>query len=302
MKKTVLSISLLALSLVSTQSFAFDFDAYKSTVDNMSKAKGLVELKISAFEESEVRAFREITGSDLSPVSVSGSTYLTDAEGKVLISPSGNFYVDKNGVKPIIGALAASALGEGTVDKFPSHALPEGVSKTADLYVFTDPTCGYCRKVDEEVQSYLGSGVVVHYIPYPRGGLSPQNPGYQMLSNALCSSDDKEKQAIAYHEITMNIDAGKYNKPGNADCAKLVETGYKLGGKIGVTGTPLLHLIPVKGDAVTVPGYSPVKTLLAGAGITYKEPAKETLQKTPSQSGGNESKTQSTEENKESSE
>ncbi len=42
------------------------------------------------------------------------------------------------------------------------------------ITVFTDITCGYCLKLHRELEDYLGEGITVRYLAYPRNGLQNQ--------------------------------------------------------------------------------------------------------------------------------
>ena len=38
------------------------------------------------------------------------------------------------------------------------------------INVFTDPTCGYCRKLHNEMKDYNNAGITVRYLAFPRAG------------------------------------------------------------------------------------------------------------------------------------
>ena len=40
----------------------------------------------------------------------------------------------------------------------------------AEVYVFTDISCGFCRKLHRHIDEYNAEGVTVHYLAFPRGG------------------------------------------------------------------------------------------------------------------------------------
>lgn len=42
------------------------------------------------------------------------------------------------------------------------------------ITVFTDITCGYCRKLHEQMKDYNALGITVRYLAFPRQGLSSQ--------------------------------------------------------------------------------------------------------------------------------
>jgi len=40
------------------------------------------------------------------------------------------------------------------------------------ITVFTDSTCGYCRKLHKEIDGFLAEGISVRYMAFPRGGVN----------------------------------------------------------------------------------------------------------------------------------
>jgi thiol:disulfide interchange protein DsbC len=225
-----------------------------------SLRKHLVRVDNSAPE------FVEQYGGDLVPVILTGKRFMSNKEGTYLLQPQTTFMITDNGLKNTSEALMEIELASST--KWPSLPLPEGIAKTGDLYVFTDPTCGYCTKVDEEVEQYLTSGVQVHYIPYPRAGVSNlEQPGFSRWAAAACS----DEPAKAYHEIALGT-LDKYEAPINinAPCIDIVKDGYAYGQLLGLTGTPYLFAKSVSGTVVATPGYMPAEQLGPQIGIVIK--------------------------------
>lgn len=114
------------------------------------------------------------------------------------------------------------------------------------VHVFTDPSCGYCRKLHNEMKDYLKAGITVRYLAYPRAGVSSET-GLQM-QHIWCA---KDKQGA--------MDNAKEDKNvAKAMCQNPVASHYELGQFIGVTGTPAV-IMP---DGQLVPGYMPVAAML----------------------------------------
>lgn len=63
---------------------------------------------------------------------------------------------------------------------------PESEAR-AELYVFTDIDCGYCRKLHRNMDALNEMGIQVNYLSFPRGG--PGSQGYQKAVNAWCADD-----------------------------------------------------------------------------------------------------------------
>lgn len=120
----------------------------------------------------------------------------------------------------------------------------------AVLNIFTDTSCPYCKKLHAEVPNLQAAGISVHYLPFPRGG--SRGPGYATLKQVWCASDRAEAMNIAKGFGQGDLPAG--------DCAnaELVDKGYALGNRAGVTGTPALY----KSNGEIIQGYVPYQELI----------------------------------------
>lgn len=113
--------------------------------------------------------------------------------------------------------------------------------------VFTDPSCGYCRKLHSEMQDYNNAGITVRYLAFPRGGLGSET--YLQMQHIWCSKDSRGAMDMAKD--------GDSVKP--AMCANPVKAQYELGQSFGISGTPAIVLPSGR----LIPGYQPAKALLA---------------------------------------
>jgi thiol:disulfide interchange protein DsbC len=127
---------------------------------------------------------------------------------------------------------------------------PASDTEKAQLTVFTDTSCPYCKKLHEEVDYLQEAGITVRYLPYPRGG--QRGPGYETLKQVWCAEDKKTAM-----DIGKGISLGEL-APGNCEAAEFVDRGYEIGNRVGVTGTPALYL--ESGEAIT--GYVPYAELI----------------------------------------
>jgi thiol:disulfide interchange protein DsbC len=129
---------------------------------------------------------------------------------------------------------------------FPAVSNEKGV-----LNVFTDVTCGYCKKLHEEVHFLQDAGITVRYLPFPRGG--SRGPGYTGLKQVWCAEDKQLAMSIA-----KGTESGEL---GNADCLQgdMVDRGFDLGNALGVAGTPALYF----GDGEKINGYMPHERLIS---------------------------------------
>lgn len=114
-----------------------------------------------------------------------------------------------------------------------------------EVIIFTDVDCGYCRKLHEQMTQYNDLGIAVHYMMYPRSGVG--SPSYDKAVSVWCSADQK----------TAMTEAKQGSDPVKRECDNPVESQYRLGQKIGMTGTPAI----VTRDGTLIPGYVPPEAL-----------------------------------------
>ena len=113
--------------------------------------------------------------------------------------------------------------------------------------IFTDIDCGYCRKLHTEISEYNKLGISINYAAFPRSGL--QSESYSKIVGAWCSNDPKKTLTALKQGKNINI----------SDCDDHpVEKHYRLGRKIGVTGTPAI----ISDRGQLIPGYVPAEELL----------------------------------------
>jgi len=115
------------------------------------------------------------------------------------------------------------------------------------IHVFTDTSCGYCRKLHNEMADLNKAGITVRYLAFPRGGI--QSATYDELQSIWCSKDAKQALTDAKN--------GKAVK--QASCKNNVAQQYELGQSFGISGTPAL-ILP---DGRLIPGYQPAAALVA---------------------------------------
>lgn len=245
----------------SQQAFQHAATAFKASSPQLASASFTIDDQLVGY-------FQQQSRSSYVPLAVNGSPFVTDSEGKALNKPEGLYFVTGNGLESAQSIINDYRLSLPENRDWPSVPVAEGVEKQGDLFVLTDPTCGYCQKVHSEVPSYAANGIEVHYIPYPRAGLHPQSPGYTKWLAAACSDDP----AKAYDEIIMGTDKGQYPQPAEPSpaCAEVIERGFALGQQMGVRGTPYMYGTTLSGRKVAQSGYVPVAQMSTQLGIVIK--------------------------------
>ncbi len=112
--------------------------------------------------------------------------------------------------------------------------------------VFTDISCGYCRKLHSELEELLDGGVRVRYLMFPRAGLGSQ--AHKDLESVWCADDPQEAMTTAKAGGAINPDS----------CSNPIDSHVALAEQVGLRGTPLIYL----DNGVMVPGYRSAKQLV----------------------------------------
>jgi len=176
------------------------------------------------------------------------------------LTDRGMLYISEDGSKLMHGSLydmnkGMKNLTEAALAR-PRLKMMEPLEKNMLVYkakdekyvvsVFTDVSCGYCRKLHNEMAEYNDLGITVRYLAFPRRGVPSAN------------ADEMEAVWCAADPLTAMTDAkaGKSIKHNKCD-AKIAEQ-YDLGLAFGVNGTPAIILQ----DGSMIPGYQPPKALL----------------------------------------
>lgn len=163
--------------------------------------------------------------------------------GNLIDLKQGNNLTDLVKRKNVVGSIA----GVPIEDKILFQAKGE---EKAVLNIFTDTSCPYCQKLHGEIAKLQEAGISVHYLPYPRGGI--QGPGYATLKQVWCATDRARAMTIAKGLASGELPSSECEDAG------LVDEGYRLGNKIGVTGTPALY----KSSGELITGYVPYRDLI----------------------------------------
>jgi len=114
--------------------------------------------------------------------------------------------------------------------------------------VFTDIDCGYCRKLHREIDEYTSRGIKVRYLFYPLAG--PGSPSWVKADAVWCSPDRND--AMTRAKLGEAIKAPPCENTPTAE-------HFRVGGELGVRGTPMIMLE----DGEILRGYVPGEQLAA---------------------------------------
>ena len=101
----------------------------------------------------------------------------------------------------------------------------------AQIYVFTDIDCGFCRKLHRQMPEMQALGIEVRYLGFPRAGVNSKSA--QKLVTTWCADNPQE--------VMTQFKQGK-NVALNSCEPNPIADQYELGKNIGVRGTPAIVL------------------------------------------------------------
>jgi len=194
-----------------------------------------------------------VTVKQINPSPVTGLKELITNKGVLYASPDGQFLmqgtlIDLNNRNNLTEQALNGVRVEGIKEYEESMIVYKAPNEKHSITVFTDISCGYCRKLHRELDDLLDAGITVKYLAFPRGGL--QGSGYADLMNVWCARDQQEALTEAKSGTSTKVVAG---------CSAPVAEHYQLGQSFGISGTPAIILE----DGTMIPGYQPAAALKA---------------------------------------
>lgn len=93
------------------------------------------------------------------------------------------------------------------------------------LYVFSDPGCGYCRRLEPELAKLKDTTIYTFVVPFQ---------GRQLPQLVMCSQDP----AKAWHALMVKGDSSALT--GQADCPSPLDRNLLLARQLSVSGTPTI--------------------------------------------------------------
>lgn len=243
MKKLVIALCSIGLGSFGLATSAFAQLAPQSAIPTQNTAYPKVQQQLTALN-LEVKAIANAPIDGLLQVFTNRGLFFTSEDGRFFIE--GNIYdlanqvlVNDAAMRPFI-QQQTEAMANKTIEY-------KAKNEKYVVTVFTDPSCGYCRKLHNEMSSYHDAGITVRYLAYPRGGLG--SPTYLQMQHIWCSKDSRGAMDKAKSD----------GKVAPTMCDNPVKAQFELGQSFGISGTPAIILPSGK----LIPGYQPAQALLA---------------------------------------
>lgn len=229
-------ISAVFSGLILTLSFNL-FAASETT--NFSQVKA----KLQAALGMQISSIGDAPVAGLLQVMTEKGLFYTSQDGKYLLQA--RIYNIEDGMRNI----TEEALGSvrlGGLKEFKDAVIEYKSEKEKYVVnIFTDISCGYCRKLHNEMDQYNDLGITVRYLAFPRGGLNSSS--YTDMVSVWCANDKQKAMDNAKAGGTV----------ASENCETKVAEQYAFGQRIGVNGTPNI-IMP---DGSVIPGYQPPKQL-----------------------------------------
>jgi thiol:disulfide interchange protein DsbC len=253
MLKKILSIAILSsLSMLAVGSETGTISNDTKTVTQLEKSANEISVKFKTYFGGEIVNYvaeANLPNSYLVLLNDGTSMiYFKDTDYAVV----GELY-DLSKRKNLSGDLMAD-FNKSLLEKikYQGFELPikKGVKELGTVYVFTDPSCGYCRKLNSEKEQYAEHGIKLVYLPYSRSGENTKS--YNELVDVWCSTDKIKAMDLAKSDRAGEIK----NLPGyklTEECKNAVAQGEQYGKILGVKGTPALF----SSEGNSFPGYIP---------------------------------------------
>ncbi|CRG52429.1 bifunctional protein-disulfide isomerase/oxidoreductase DsbC [Yersinia wautersii] len=213
----------------------------------MAALSGVANADDSAIQQTLKKL--DIQQADIQPSPIPGISTVMTESGVLYISADGKHLLqgplyDVSGDQPI------NVTNQALLKKLEALSSEMIVYKAPEekhvITVFTDITCGYCRKLHEQMKDYNAFGITVRYLAFPRQGLSSQ--AEKDMRSIWCMADRNK----AFDDAMKNNDISP------ATCKTDISKHYQLGVQFGIQGTPAIVLQ----NGTIVPGYQGPKEML----------------------------------------
>ncbi|WP_448247138.1 bifunctional protein-disulfide isomerase/oxidoreductase DsbC [Thalassotalea agariperforans] len=242
------------LLLILTMSCVVYAYSAKETEDSTSTSSAPVNTQVNKQSITDfIQANTRLSVIDIKPSALPGVAEVATDQGLFYASNDGEFF--------IAGKIYRSSGGFGLVDIGEQRYAQErlaGVKAFENnmivypaknekhvITVFTDITCGYCRKMHAQMSAYNDLGITIRYLAYPRHGVRDQSgqltQSFQDLRSIWCHESPAEAltKAKAGSQVAHRI------------CDAPIEEEFNFGRQIGVNGTPAVIL----SNGQLLPGY-----------------------------------------------
>lgn len=238
---------LAVMSILSLSAFASDTPAAPATVSKDAAVHAVIKQNLTKLGLKAGDISRSPDKNLFQVITERGLFYFSD-NGKMLIH--GKMYdVSGQGVENVTEGALAQVRIDGMKKFEDSMIVFPAKNEKYQVTVFTDTTCGYCRKLHSQMPEYNELGITVRYMAFPRSGA--QGSTYNQLKAIWCAED--QQKAMTDAKAGERLDTSKVQM-----CNAPIADQYAMGMKVGVSGTPAIMFE----NGTMIPGYQDPAQLL----------------------------------------
>lgn len=207
---------------------------------------------VPAYDEANINQQLSQLGlqvDSMAPSPVAGLVQVFTNRGLFFVSNDGNFFFEGNLFdiqnRELVNEQLIRPMRQQKLAELTDYIEFKAPNERYVVTIFTDPSCGFCRRLHQEMTEYYKAGITVRYLAFPRGGMNSDTG--KDLEAIWCSRD--KNSAMDRAKAGRSVSA--------VECRNPVAQHYQLGQAFGVTGTPAI-VLP---SGQMIPGYQPAEAL-----------------------------------------
>lgn len=190
---------------------------------------------------------------NIHPSPIVGLSTVITSQGLVYVTEDGKYLLE-GPIYDLIGPMPVNVTNQILAKKIEAMSDQMIIFKATEekyvVTVFTDVTCGYCKKFHQDIVEYNKKGITIRYLAFPRNGLHHESA--KTMTSIWCSADRQKALTDAFKGETIS----PIEKCKTVDIAAQFNIGHML----GINGTPAMVLE----DGTVIPGYMTANDLVKG--------------------------------------
>ncbi|KGJ99081.1 thioredoxin fold domain-containing protein [Thalassotalea sp. ND16A] len=248
-RKYLIVISLLFINC-SVTALAWENEAIPASKVAQYNAE-MIKTKLSSLLGLKINSVTRTPMPGVAELATDQGLFYTSYDGEFLIQ--GQLFGLGNNIENLTELSLAKVRVKGLKDFENDMIVYPAKNEKHVINVFTDITCGYCRKMHGQMDAYNDLGITVRYLAYPRAGIMDREGEF--------TSGYKDLRSVWCHEVPSkaltNAKQGASVVP--RVCDKPVAEEFNFGRQVGVNSTPTI----ITSNGTMMPGYRKPEELLA---------------------------------------
>jgi len=236
--------------IVSIAIFVVFFNQNVFASGSLEQEKNALKLKFGALLGLEVSQVKASPLDNIVEVFTNQGLFYASKDGNFLFH--GKLFGISKSVVDLTEASLSSIRIEGMKKFNKNMVVFPAKNEKHVITVFTDITCGYCRKLHNQMDEYNEKGITVRYLAYPRSGvknsLGELTDNFKNMRSIWCNENPKKAMSNAFSggSVPYRI------------CDMKVAEEFDFGRQVGVNGTPAIMLE----NGAMLPGYRDPASML----------------------------------------